>query len=219
VIEFEEVGEWALPSPDAPLLPPEVTEKVRDDVQRGAKVLVWPAVDEDAQTLLCPVEKGQRIPVPGVPVIEIENVARKLPAGRKAEWHATFIRHEADRPQLLRRVPSGLASSVRDVVGLSESEKARRDGEYTSSLALSLGKEEPESVGADWTDPNAAEREVQRQMDRRDVMKQEDELLKAATRLKQVGKQSNRKGRDLTPLLKDIFDRLAREERELRDAA
>lgn len=193
--------------------------KRRDIMARKVKVLIWPAVDDNGFTLGCPVEKGQRFDVSGVPVIEIERVTRKLPAGRKAEWHATFIRHEVDRPQLLRRVPSGLPSKASEHVGLTEQEKARRESAYTSSIGLSLGKEEPESVGPDWIDPNAAEREVQRQMDRRDTMKQEDDLLKAAIRLKQVGKQSSRKGRDLTPLLRDIFDRLAEEERELRDAA
>lgn len=219
VIRFEEVGQWAIPEPATPPIPQDELRKITEDIRRGTKVLVWPAVDEESKTVPCPVEKGQRIPVPGVPVIEIESVNRKLPAGRKAEWHATFIRHEVDRPQLLRRVPSGLASSVRDHVGLSESEKARIDGNYTSSLALSLGKEEPESVGADWSDPKAGEREVQRQMDRRETIRQEDELLKVAARLKQVGKQSSRNGRNLTPLLKDIYARLAEEERELRDAA
>lgn len=219
VIRFEEVGEWAIPKPKLLPLPTSEFRKITEDIRRGAKVLVWPAVNEKSQTIPCPVEKGQSIPIPGVPVIEIESVNRKLPAGRKAEWHVTFVRHEIDRPQLLRRVPSGLASTVRDQVGLSESEKARIDGEYTSSLALSLGKEEPESVGADWSDPKAGEREAQRQMDRRETIRQEDELLKVAARLRQVGKQSSRSGRNLTPLLKDIYDRLAEEERELRDAA
>lgn len=178
VIRFEEVGEWAIPKP-APLpMAQGELRKITEDIRRGAKVLVWPAVDEEARTVPCPVEKGQCIPIPGVPVIEIESVNRKLPAGRKAEWHVTFVRHEIDKPQLLRRVPSGLASSVRDHVGLSESEKARRDGEYTSSLALSLGKEEPESVGPDWEDPGVAERAKNR-IEARSELRAEEEAERA----------------------------------------
>ena len=183
VIRFEEVGEWAIPKP-APLpIARHELRKITEDIRRGAKVLVWPAVDEEAKTVPCPVEKGQRIPVPGVPVIEIESVNRKLPAGRKAEWHVTFIRHEVDRPQLLRRVPSGLASTVRDHVGLSESEKARIDGNYTSSLALSLGKEEPESVGPDWDDAGVAERAKNR-IEARSELRAEDEARREAEQVR-----------------------------------
>lgn len=217
VIRFEEVGEWAIPKP-APLpIARHELRKITEDIRRGTKVLVWPAVDEEAQTVPCPVEKGQRIPIPGVPVIEIESVNRKLPAGRKAEWHVTFIRHEVDRPQLLRRVPSGLASSVRDHVGLSESEKARIDGEYTSSLALSLGKEEPESVGPDWEDPGVAEREMNRQKAVSSRMTEErilKEATNAAARVKQEIIERGAKGQDLTPLLADIYERLAVEGKE-----
>lgn len=142
--------------------------KRRGIINRETKVLIWPAVNNEGVTVPCPVEKGDRFNVSGVPVIEIEKVARKLPAGRRAEWHATYIRHEVDRPQLLRRVPSGLPSKASEHVGLTEQEKARRESAYTSSLALSLGREEPESVGPDWDDPGVAEREDRRKAAQRE---------------------------------------------------
>mgnify|MGYP000051743418 CR=1 FL=1 len=94
-------------------------------------------------------------------------------------------------------------------------------------LAKSTGYTENPLVAIDdlpvapksWQDAGVGERELRRQMDRKEVLKQEDEILKAAARLRQVGKQSSRKGRDLTFMLKDIYDRLAEEERELRKAA
>lgn len=173
VIRLEDVGEWAMPKPVVSPIPWQEVKKIRDDIHRGAKVLVWPAVDASSQMLACPVEKGQRIPVEGIPVIEIEAVTRKLPAGRKAEWHATFIRHEEDRPQLLRRVPSGLATSTREHVGLSEIEKARRDGAYTSSPALALN-DESESVGPDWEDRGRMNRKVTHLKDRESVRAEDD---------------------------------------------
>lgn len=192
--------------------------KISSEVRSGSKVLIWPAVDENGVTIVAPVRKGDRFTVPGVPVVEIDKVSRRLPAGRKAEWHVTFIRLEVDRPQLLRRVPSGVPDGPGRSTGGDDIERARIESGYTSSPQQSLDRE-PESVGAKWEDNGAAEREVQRVLDRREIMNQEDELLKAATRLKQVGKQSSRKGRDLTYFLRDIYDRLAEEERELRDAA
>ena len=169
--------------------------KRRDIMARKVKVLIWPAVDDNGFMLGCPVEKGQRFDVSGVPVIEIERVTRKLPAGRKAEWHATFIRHEVDRPQLLRRVPSGLPSSDREHVGLSDVEKARVDGNYTSSLALSVGREEPESVGPDWEDMGVAERAKNR-IEARSELRAEEEAERAN---RQVRAELGRVLKGLTP--------------------
>lgn len=191
--------------------------KRRGIINRETKVLIWPAVNNEGVTVPCPVEKGDRFNVSGVPVIEIEKVARKLPAGRRAEWHATYIRHEVDRPQLLRRVPSGLPSSDREHVGLTEQEKARRESAYTSSLALSLGREEPESVGPDWDDPGVAEREMNRQKAVSSRMTEErilKEATNAAARVKQEIIERGAKGEDLTHLLADIYERLAVEGKE-----
>lgn len=184
--------------------------KRRDIMARKVKVLIWPAVGENGVTLPCPVEKGQRFDVSGVPVIEIENVSRKLPAGRRAEWHATYVRHEVDRPQLLRRVPSGLPSKASEHVGLTEQEKARRESAYTSSLALSLGREEPESVGPDWDDPGVAEREEQRRKALVEV-NTEEANRKAARKIRAKlddVPRLGRMGKDLTPQLEDIYRRL-----------
>ena len=169
--------------------------KRRGIINRETKVLIWPAVNNEGVTVPCPVEKGDRFNVSGVPVIEIEKVARKLPAGRRAEWHATYIRHEVDRPQLLRRVPSGLPSSDREHVGLSDVEKARVDGNYTSSLALSVGREEPESVGPDWEDMGVAERAKNR-IEARSELRAEEEAERAN---RQVRAELGRVLKGLTP--------------------
>lgn len=151
--------------------------KRRDIMARKAKVLIWPAVDEIGVTLQAPVEKGQRFPVSGVPVIEIESITRKLPAGRKAEWHATFIRHEVDRPQLLRRVPSGMPTPSNKTDGLSDIERARVESAYTSSPTQAI-VDEPESVGPDWEDPGVAERAKNR-IEARSELRAEEEAERA----------------------------------------
>lgn len=151
--------------------------KRRDIMARKTTVLIWPAVNEEGVTLPAPVEKGDRFPVSGVPVIEIENVTRKLPAGRRAEWHATFIRHEVDRPQLLRRVPSGIPDGPDKVAGRSEMERARVESAYTSSPRQAL-VDEPESVGPDWEDPGVAER-VKNRIEARTEIRAEEEAERA----------------------------------------
>jgi hypothetical protein len=130
--------------------------------ERKLKVLRWPA-DKD-----CPVEKGQMFEVGSIK-IEIETINRKLLPGKQAEWHVTFIRHEPDRYYFLRQAPPVHAGSEKDLdLDLSATERARRDGSYTSSkVAASPG--EPETVGPDWEDPNSAERELWRHDARREI--------------------------------------------------
>lgn len=113
--------------------------------------LTWPASQP------CPVEKGDRFPIRKWLTIEIEKISRRIPKGKPAEWHAEFIRHEADRPQLLRRTPAGLPLQPHEMAGLTEIERARRDGNYTTSPGLAL-IDEPESVGPDWVDVGAVSR-------------------------------------------------------------
>ena len=151
--------------------------KRRDIMARKVKVLIWPAVSNEGVTVPCPVEKGQRFDVSGVPVIEIENVTRKLPAGRKAEWHATYVRHEVDRPQLLRRVPSGMPTPSNKTDGLSDIERARVESAYTSSPTQAI-VDEPESVGPDWDDPGVAER-VKNRIEARSELRAEEEAERA----------------------------------------
>lgn len=177
---------------------------------REVKVLRWPA-DKP-----CPVKRGERFTLQSC-VIEIDTVNRKLVKGKAAEWHATFIRHEQDRINLLRFTPPTRAPHQSDSqLGMTETEKARREGNYTSSLK-SASPHEPESVGPDWVDKNAPERELRRQEERKAAMTTERadaEVDKAAARLKQVAKTLGRNGHDLTGLLADVYERLAREERE-----
>lgn len=138
------------------------------------KVLRWPA-DQP-----CPVKVGDRFPIRGGTItIEINRVTRKLVRGKGAEWHATFIRHEKDRPQLLRFTPPTRPPRVADqLIGLTETERARRESAYTSSLNQA-SPEEPESVGPDWEDPHRMNRELNRQHARRE---QEIERQEAAAR-------------------------------------
>lgn len=184
-------------------------------------VLIWPAVGKDGKPLPAPVQKGERFQVSGVPVIQIESCNRKLPAGRPAEWHATFVRHEVDRPQLLRRVPSGLPTPHDRSDGLSMIERARIESAYTSSPKQAI-VDEPESVGPDWVDPTAAERELTRRRDSAEIRaldfaRRENKRFKAEVAA--TMKEMISCGRDLTPLLNDIYERLAQERRELDEAA
>lgn len=142
------------------------------------KVLRWPA-DRP-----CPVDPGDRFPIRGGTIIEIERVTRKLIKGKPAEWHATFIRHERDRVYLLRRTPSGMPSGYGEQDGLTDIEKARREGNYTSSQQQALHRE-PESVGPDWHDPGVAERERTRQQARAEdeAMRREEAIRRALGRV------------------------------------
>ena len=70
-----------------------------------------------------------------------------------------------------------------------------------------------------WRDKQRARRELLRQRDVSDAADEERikaEVQRFKVRASQVIKESHRAGRDLTPLLNDIFERLAREEREAR---
>lgn len=184
-------------------------------MSRELKVLIWPAVDANGRILPCPVEKGEKFKVSGVPEIQIEKVSRKLPAGKPAEWHAVFVRLEVDRPQLLRRVPSGMPDGP-DRSGRSDIERARVESAYTSSVGQAIVNE-PESVGPDWEDRNRAERETERQAAVRERMTEERVLREAnnlAARVKQEVIERGAKGHDLTHLLADVYERLASEGKE-----
>lgn len=178
--------------------------------RKETAVLIWPAVGEEGVLLPAPVSKGERFAVHGVPMIQIESCNRKLPAGKPAEWHATFVRLEVDRPQLLRRVPSGLPSSSDMADGRTDIERARVESAYTSSARMAI-VDEPESVGPDWVDPGVAERKKRRL----EAMKEEraeelarEQVRKLKARLDQVAIPMGRKGTDLTAELQPIYDRL-----------
>jgi hypothetical protein len=176
--------------------------------ERKVAVLRFPASKP------CPVEPGQHHSLQSC-VIEIESVHRKIIKGKEAEWHVTFIRHEQDKVNLLRQSPPVHASSEQDAnLDLSKAERARRDGNYTGTTYSAM-PHEPESVGPDWEDKRAAERELQRQEERRARMteaREREEAEKAIARFKTEIRGKVGKGKDLTPLLADVFERLARDE-------
>jgi len=182
---------------------------------RTMKTIIWPAMDDEGRTVPCPVAKGDRFTLRSC-VIEIETISRSLRGG-VAEWHARFIRHERERVYLLRFTPPTRPPSEDDShLGLSQEERAKREGMYTSSRH-SASPHEPESVGPDWKDTRKAERELERQDARKarlDVERQDREVDRAAARVKQVGKTLGAKGVDLTDELADIYARLAEMERK-----
>ena len=105
----------------------------------------------------CPVKKGQTYQLRGCSIV-IESVKRKLIPGKTPEWHVSFVRHEDDRVYLLRQSPPVHANSEQDShLNISAQERARRDGQYTSS-SVSAVPQEPESVGPEWKDPTAEAR-------------------------------------------------------------
>jgi len=187
--------------------------------ERKVTVLRWPAtkvVRDQTMHLPCPVKKGNRYELQSC-VIEIDTASRKLIKGRSAEWQATFIRHEQDQVNLIRFNPPTRAPRADDAnIGLTDTEKARREGNYTST-AHAASPHEPESVGPDWEDKRAAERELARQTERKASMtvdQQDAEVDKAAARLKQVYKTMVRGGCDPTQALSDLMAQVARDERE-----
>lgn len=174
--------------------------------------LRWPGDEE------CPVAPGDRFTLRSCEVV-IEKVERRLVKGRPPEWQATFIRLEPDRRYLLRRNPPVHPSPDLDT-DLSMAERARRDGNYTASSVAAI-PQEPESVGPDWIDKEAPARELARQNERKDAMDEAqngEEIRRLKARVTQVASEAGRAGRDLTPLLDDIYQRLAEEEREVRQS-
>ena len=134
------------------------------------RVLRWPA-DQP-----CPVENGDRFKVQGIE-IEIHSIKRHIAPGKPVEWHATFIRHEQERISLLRQSPPVHASHDRpEDVTVSMSERARRDGQYTSSRVAAM-PDEPESVGPDWKDEMAEKRRLKHKEHRKEVERERRERL------------------------------------------
>lgn len=175
---------------------------------REVSVVRWPNRSE------CPVVAGQEFSLRSC-VIRMDQPTRKLVKG-KWEWQCSFTRIEVDRPQLLRRVPSGMPDGPDKTVGLSDIERARVESAYTSSPHLALDGE-PESVGPDWKDAGVAEREAKRQKAVRERMTEERVMREAdnlAARVKQEVIRRGSKGHDLTHLLADVYERLAAEDKE-----
>lgn len=175
---------------------------------RGAHVVTYPADHP------CPVSKGERFTISGA-VLVVESIAQKLHT-RPPVWQVTFSRIEADRPNLLRATPPARARRTPyDDLDADAVRRAAIDSAYTTSPVAAMSQE-PESVGPDWRDTRAPERELERQEARRARMAQtagEDEVDRAAARLKQVGRERLRAGHDVADLLADVMARLAREGR------
>lgn len=133
---------------------------------REVSVVRWPNVP------VAPVVAGQEFSLRSC-VIRMDAPTRKLVKG-KWEWQASFTRIEVDRPQLLRRVPSGMPDGPDKTVGLSDIERARVESAYTSSAHQALVRE-PESVGPDWRDAGRAEREARRLESAREMARERDE--------------------------------------------
>jgi hypothetical protein len=181
------------------------------------------AINEGKVTVLrypaskpCPIEVGEKHTLQSC-VIEVERITRKLIKGKEAEWHVTFIRHEEDRPYLLRFTPPAHADrDDRRDADASAIERARVESAYTSTTHAA-SPHEPESVGPDWEDKHKAERELERQKAREErfnVERQNQEVDRAAARVKQVGKTLGEKGVDLTEDLAEIYARLAAMEKK-----
>jgi len=190
------------------------------DPLQGHRMRITESIRNGAATFTLPAElvfKGDRYHLP-CGEIRVDKVSKKLVKGQAdSEWVVHFTRLMADSPQLLRRVPSGLPDRSDSAAGLSDTERARIDSAYTSSLTLSLGKEEPESVGPHWEDRNRAEREKERQVAVSERMSEERVLREAtnlAARVKQEVIERGAKGKDLTPLLADVYERLAADDME-----
>ena len=159
--------------------------------------------------------------------VTVVNLKRKLIKGEGAVYRPTEIKVVDLRPEtLLRkslpvvRVGKGTDHSVKPPTRASI-EKARIDGAYTDKTALALtgpGATDPgEGNPPDWQDKGAAERELKRQEERRaemSVERHDAEVDRAAIQLKRIGKRLGRKGVDLTPTLAELYERLAKMEKD-----
>ena len=170
------------------------------------RVLRWPA-DRD-----CPVEKGQRFKVMGI-VIQIHSIERRIQAGKPVQWHATYIRHEPDRVYLVRQSQPARATHEKpEDVTLDMAERARRDGNYTSSRVAAMPME-PESVGPDWKDKRRLERERQRQEAMKQIRRKKyerDTSRRVKIAVEQKFKELNAKDCDYMPLVAEIYEILDR---------
>ncbi len=167
------------------------------------------------------MEVGERFTLQSC-VIEITRVRESLKAGADPLWIAEFTRHEQEKVFLLRSAPPAHADHEEQTeLDAAAIKKAAAESAYTSSQHGALPNE-PESVGPDWEDTGKGQREIRRQAARAALKAEETsrvELRRFKARAAQVMLASGRCGRDLTPLLEDIFARLETEEREAQEAA
>lgn len=199
-IRFEQVGAWAMPA-KKPTGPDPLTG-LRDRIANGEIGLLTYPADKP-----CPVQKGDRLAIRSWLAIEITKVARKIVRGKGTLWRCEFTRHEADRPQLLRRVPSGLETPADQILGMGDIERARRDGNYTTSTALALA-DEPESVGPDWIDLEAKQRrETWREKHERELERRDETIRRQLTRAKRELPPEERA--DLLARIEDTLDSAA----------
>jgi hypothetical protein len=166
------------------------------------KVLRWPGDSE------CPVQKRQRFKVQGI-IIEIDTIQRKIVKGKPPEWHATFIRHERDRVYLMRQsLPVQATHERPEDVTLDMAERARRDGNYTSSPVVAI-PQEPETVGPDWKDKKRLERERARQEALKQIRRKKyerDTSRRVKIAIEQKFKELNARGCDYMPLVAEIYE-------------
>jgi len=179
------------------------------------RVLRWPGKGE------CPVQKRQRFKVQGI-IIEIDTIQRKIVKGKPPEWHATFIRHERDRVYLMRQsLPVQATHESPEDVTLDMAERARRDGNYTSSPVVAISQE-PETVGPDWKDKLAAKRKEERRKAMAEIRRkryQRDTSRRVKITLEHKFKHLHAQGVDIMPLVAEIYDILERYQAPERDAA
>lgn len=158
------------------------------------------------------MEKGQRFKVMGI-VIQIHSIERRITAGKPVEWHATYVRHEPDRVYLMRQAPPAQATNEKpEDVTLDMAERARRDGNYTSSRVAAMPME-PESVGPDWKDKKRLEREQLRQEALRQIRRkkyQRDTSRRVKIAVEQKFKELNARDCDYMPLVAEIYEILER---------
>ena len=170
------------------------------------RVLIWPA-DRP-----CPVKKGQRFKVMGI-VIQIHSIERRIQAGKPVQWHATYVRHEPDRVYLVRQSqPTRATHEKPEDVTLDMAERARRDGNYTSSRVAAMPME-PESVGPDWKDKKRLERERERQRALREMRRKKyerDTSRRVKIAVEQKFKHLHAQDVDFMPLVAEIYEILER---------
>lgn len=167
----------------------------------------------------CPLEPGERFQLQGC-VVTVHKVTRKLIKGTGSVWVVAFNREDVEPVYLLRSAPPAHSDRPSELnLDADAIRKAGVESAYTSSPVAAIPTE-PESVGPDWKDTRAPQRELERQQARTARQKQvaqEGQVDRLVARVRQVGTEQARAGVDVGPLLDDIYVRLAQAARQQAD--
>lgn len=161
--------------------------RVAKDLRDGKGILIFQGE--------CPVRKGELFHVGGVQIV-IEKVAVKVNKRSERVFEVHLLQRATDRVYLLRQtVPAARPGElVGDGATAEDAERARIDGNYTSSAAQSDaadgGTDAGEAVPPGWIDKGTAARELHRQRAQRQTQN-ERQIQAAKSRINRLLKTAD----------------------------